>query len=555
MQNEIRNCQNCRNEFTIEPDDFAFYEKMGVPPPGICPGCRFKRRNVFRNERTLYNRKCDLCGTSIVSMYHPKSPYTVYCVPCWDSDKWDPYSYAQEYRRDRSFFEQLGELFRRVPKKALYVTSTAGPIINSDYINTAGGAKNCYLIFNSGLNEDSMYSRGLRSCKDTVDAYFGVKLESCYETVNVQQSSRVMFGQNVVGGLNSIFMRDSSGCTDCFGCVNLRHKTHHFFNESLSKEEYERRVGEIMGSYAKMEEYRKKFEEFSLRFPRRENNNLKSSGCTGDYIFESKNVTNSFEVTNSEDCRECFSVSFAKDSEGLVGYGYHSELLLECAAVGYASRIIGCYATDNSQQIEYSFGISKSKNCIGCDGVKNADYSILNKRYDEKDYGAVRDLIVEELKKKGEYGLFFPPSLSPFAYNESTAHDNVPLTKGEALAEGFRWEEELQATKGKETMKVEDIPDHIRDVSDGITKEIFACIECSRNYKIIPAELAFYRKMILPVPRKCFGCRHMDRVTRRGPFTLYDRTCAKCTKAIRTNYPLEAPDIVYCEECYQKEVV
>jgi hypothetical protein len=29
-------CQNCRKQFTIESDDFAFYEKIKVPPPTWC---------------------------------------------------------------------------------------------------------------------------------------------------------------------------------------------------------------------------------------------------------------------------------------------------------------------------------------------------------------------------------------------------------------------------------------------------------------------------------------------------------------------------------------
>jgi hypothetical protein len=31
MQSETKNCQNCQKEFTIEPDDFGFYEKIKVP--------------------------------------------------------------------------------------------------------------------------------------------------------------------------------------------------------------------------------------------------------------------------------------------------------------------------------------------------------------------------------------------------------------------------------------------------------------------------------------------------------------------------------------------
>ena len=29
MKQQIKNCQNCKKDFTIESEDFKFYEKMG----------------------------------------------------------------------------------------------------------------------------------------------------------------------------------------------------------------------------------------------------------------------------------------------------------------------------------------------------------------------------------------------------------------------------------------------------------------------------------------------------------------------------------------------
>ena len=36
-KSETKTCQNCKNDFIIEPDDFSFYEKMKVPAPTFCP--------------------------------------------------------------------------------------------------------------------------------------------------------------------------------------------------------------------------------------------------------------------------------------------------------------------------------------------------------------------------------------------------------------------------------------------------------------------------------------------------------------------------------------
>jgi hypothetical protein len=557
MKQELKTCQNCKKEFVIEPDDFDFYQKIKVPPPTWCPECRFKRQSLFRNEMTLYSRKCDFCKRSIISIYNPKSPYFVYCSECWHSDKWDPFSFGQDYNPRRPFFEQLKELLLRAPKEATY-SSSFSKNINSEYINFAGskeGMKNCYLVFNAGDCEDVMYSRGIRGARDTLDTYYGTKLERCYEIVNVEESTGIIFGQNVSGSLDSIFVLNARGCQNCFGCVNLRYKNYHFFNEPLSKEEYKKRVSEIMGSYQKMQKARKRFEEFALKFPRRENNNLKTVNSSGEFLFETKNVNQSFEITQAENCKYLFFAKGAKESYDVIGFGYDSEFLLGTVSVGYSSRVIGSSSCDNSQNIEYCFGMKMSEHCLGCDGLKNAKYAILNKRYEKDEYQKIRAQIVDELKEKNLYGLSMPPELAPFAYNEAIGQDNLPLAKEEALAQGFRWEEDIQKTMDKETMKPEQIPDNIKDVPDNIVDEILVCITCGRNYKIIKPELVFYRKMVLPVPRQCFNCRHIDRIRRRGPFKLYSRKCAKCGKAIQTTYAPDRPEIVYCETCYLKEVV
>lgn len=119
MNQETKNCQNCKNEFTIEPEDFEFYDKIKVPAPTFCPECRFQRRLMSRNEHALYKRNCDLCGKSMITMFSPDNPHKVYCEPCWWSDKWGAEKYARNYDPNRNFFEQFLELKKEVPYPAL----------------------------------------------------------------------------------------------------------------------------------------------------------------------------------------------------------------------------------------------------------------------------------------------------------------------------------------------------------------------------------------------------------------------------------------------------
>src|SRR3989344_2793008 len=440
MNKETKVCQNCKTSFTIEPEDFEFYKKLGASQPKYCPDCRFRIRCLFRNEKSLYSRKCDKCGAPVVTIYNTRSPYTVYCVKCWDSNSWDPYEYGLDYDPNRPFFKQLGELLKKVPKKATYVSSSSkyGP------------------------------------------------------NINIDQCANVQYAQNVVSSLDSQFLLNVVGLQNCFGCVNLRHKAYHYFNEPLSKTEYERKVSAIRGSFKKTEEVKKVLSEFALKFPRRQNNNIKTVDSVGDYLFECKNLVQCFEATRTEDSKYCFSVKFLKDAYDVIGYGYDSELLLECVGVGLSSRVVGTYWASSCHDIDYSYCVESSEYCFGCDGLRHANYSILNKHYMKEEYQKLRAKIVTELRSKGLYGGFFPLEIAPSAYNESVGQENLPLTRGGAEQMGFRWEEDLQMTKGKETLRSDDIPDHIHDVKDSITSEILACISCGRNYRIIPAELELY---------------------------------------------------------------
>jgi hypothetical protein len=80
MEAQTKNCQNCKNNFIVDIDDFLFYEKIKVPAPTFCPECRLQRRMLWRNERTLYRRKCDAPNHEefIVSIYPPDKKFPVY---------------------------------------------------------------------------------------------------------------------------------------------------------------------------------------------------------------------------------------------------------------------------------------------------------------------------------------------------------------------------------------------------------------------------------------------------------------------------------------------
>lgn len=151
-----------------------------------------------------------------------------------------------------------------------------------------------------------------------------------------------------------------------------------------------------------------------------------------------------------------------------------------------------------------------------------------------------------------EWGEFFPIALSPFGYNETVAQEYYPLNKTQALQLNAAWKED-DVSNQYQGVKVE-VPQHIENVSDEITKQILTCEQCLKNYRIINQELKFYRQQNLPIPLLCPDCRHKRRMGLRNPRKLWERKCTKCSTTIKSSYSSERPEKIYCEQCYQETI-
>jgi hypothetical protein len=207
--------------------------------------------------------------------------------------------------------------------------------------------------------------------------------------------------------------------------------------------------------------------------------------------------------------------------------------------------------------VEYSMYCFNSNNCFGCVGLRKKNYCILNKEYRKDEYEEIVENIKKELKKEGIYGQFFGKHLSCFGYNETPANEQFPLSKEEALNTGFKWEDTSRGTFGKETKSTGEMSEGLSGINFDVTKEIYVCESCSKNYKVIPNEFLFYQKLDIPLPRLCPDCRHYRRVESRGPNKLWHRSCMNegCNNEFETSYSPERKEIIYCEHCYQNEVI
>ncbi|MFA6534586.1 MAG: hypothetical protein WCT37_05485, partial [Patescibacteria group bacterium] len=211
-------CKNCQTEFTIYPEDIKFYQKIGVPAPTFCPGCRAQRRLCWRNDRTLYKRKCAATGQEIISMYSPEAPVVVYEQKVWWGDGWDALDYGREFDFTRPFFSQFAELQKVTPHFSMYNMNP----VNSDFINYARDNKNCYLCFSMVKNEDCYYCQNTDNSCDCLDCISAKEQsEKCYEGVDIDHCYACGFVQNCSNLIDCWFCYNCVGCQNCLGSVNL----------------------------------------------------------------------------------------------------------------------------------------------------------------------------------------------------------------------------------------------------------------------------------------------------------------------------------------------
>ncbi len=545
-------CSSCGNPLKRSARADALLAKFGEPAPKLCFICGQKRRLAFRNGTKLYRRTCDATGESIISMYAPEKPYKVYKTEAWWSDSWDPRSYSRDVDFNRPFFGQFRELQLHVPRLALIDIKSE----NSPYCNMSMGNKNCYLICGGDFNQDCMYGVFGMHNKSVTDCDSSNHNERCYALFNsftCYDSQYIVDSQNCN---NCAFVSDCIGCTDCILCTNLRKKSYCIRNVQYSKDDYEREKATLLaGSYKQQQDNWREFLDLRSKRIVKYANILSSEDCVGDYISGSKNCDNCFDAWDCEDMADVILGSKAKDAYCSGCVGERSSLCYDMQSPVGSYEARHSYAVFDSSFIEYCDFVGNSRNLFGCSNMRGAKYCILNKQYSEEEFKALRGRLIEHMKKTNEYGEFFPPECSCFAYNESTAHEYFPLTKDEALAQGFTWSETPEripeATKSVPAAR---LPDAIGDIPDDIINWAIESEQSGRPFKIIKQELEFYRAHNLPVPHLHPDERHALRMTLKNPLQLWERKCAKCSEDIKTSYAPDRSETVVCEDCYLKEV-
>ncbi len=549
-------CRKSALLFEVTAEDLGFYEKLGpqvgsrrfsLPPPTLGPELRAMRRMAWRNSNVLYRRSCDLTGRSVISGYPASAPYPVYAIENWWGDSWDELESGAEFDFERSFFSQFDELMRRAPRPALMNRDSD----NSDYCNYAGENKNCYMANNgSWYNQGCLFGEAYLHCIDCVDCSYLRKSELCAYAVCSEQLYDCAYVTYSHNSSNCYFSFNLRSCRDCFLCCNLRNAAGYVFNRPALPGEIEALKAKMRtaGGFAELEALYRELWERSVHPASQQ---INCEGCSGEYLANCQNVTESFLVGSVRDGRYLIHCDEGADMLdcSLSGYGA-TELYYETVSSGAGGReALFCSGSWGSSNVIYCDTVMSCRDCFGCVGLKRKQYCILNKQYAKADYEALVGRIVEHMRRTGEWGEFFPEEIAPHGYNESAAIDMFPQGEAEAVALGYRW-----VTLPSEHLDGESVqaPLSLDLVDERSAQQTFACGESGKRYRMPKAELALRRKLGIAPSPFAPEIRRARRARMRNQPGLWRRSCSLCGGSASTSFSPRRTETICCDRCYRQ---
>jgi hypothetical protein len=483
---------------------------------------------------------------------------------------------------------------------------------NSDYATFSWKMKDCYMISGGWTCEKTMYSSRIIYTNYVIDSLDWTNLEQCYQAINCEWCYSCIYCMNSNNCSSSYFLYDCENCSDCFMCYNLIWKKYYIYNKSYSKDEYFKKIEDLKQKYFPL--WLKVLDEMKKKAINKNLMIINSENCIWDNLKNCNNCNYSFHLENSQNCKYTENgwmwCSNVNDSMWVwENFDLWYELLDTWLNAIWTFFWITCYTCNNSF---YNINCHNCSNIFWCIWLRNKEYCILNKQYRKEEYEKLVPKIIEhmtspqpsplkgERETAGEWWEFFPASISPFWYNETinteyfpvspypnfqiSPHPNPPssgmtrglLPKGEGIirwiiknnqfiplplgearwGQGvFNWSTyEPSFPKTEKIIHASKLPENIKDIPNDILNWAIECEATKKPFKIVKQELDFYRKYGLPIPKRHPDQRHLDRVKLRNERKIYDKNCDKCWKKMKTTYSLNSKEIVYCEECYNKEV-
>ncbi len=408
--------------------------------------------------------------------------------------------------------EMAKEIFKNLPEKFMHEKNIEN--VSWDYINNG---KNIIESFNIMDGENIFYGTNLKgNVKNLLDVdLFWYNLSDCYNSAIVwNNSSRIFFSADCFENVNDLFycICCIEWTKNCFGCVGLKQKEYCIFNKQYTKAEYEKLVSKII-------------------------ENMMTPPQSPSIEGEARNEQ------GEQEWWEFFPPvlsSFAyNDSEAQYIFPITPKILPDISLNKGGSQIV-----------EEAGGFFSNKNVISSEVERS--FSEINNELSENNITSKEKIppLQSEWQTNTKTGLKWEIN---YIDREWNTYKSLKEVWKKTV---FKWSTaEAPFPKVEKIISADKLPKNIVEIPDDILNWAIECEITKKPFRIIKQELDFYRKNNLPIPKIHPDQRHIERLKLRNPRKLFARKCDKCGKDIQTTYAPERPEIIYCEECYSKEII
>ncbi|MCX6809872.1 MAG: hypothetical protein NTZ65_03965 [Candidatus Berkelbacteria bacterium] len=219
------------------------------------------------SEKVSNSEFCTVCFSSQYLFNCHMCHNCVLCDDCTGCDhcfgsknlRYQKYHFFNEPLSKDEYFSRVGECLKnpeqleknkqrfsehklKYPYKYMLTISSTDDCSGDVLMNCKNTAKSYYCY----KTENTKYSYILDSMKDVMDILSTGTGELCFDCA----SSSNIYGSCFIDACekvrNSYYSFNCTNCHNLFGCVSLNHKEYCILNKQYSKEEYERRVGQII---------------------------------------------------------------------------------------------------------------------------------------------------------------------------------------------------------------------------------------------------------------------------------------------------------------------
>jgi len=387
---------------------------------------------------------------------------------------------------------------------------------NSDFNYIVGWAKNSYLSIVVVESQNIWYSYSTFNSNDIYNSILVENSQKTYQSRCISTSSNVFYSSSIINSKDIWLSSNLIGCSNCIRCNNLTNQKYYIDNIAVDKPQYDDELRKI------------KENTYNTLLNYYTNNVLNISGMNvgeniqwrfnmicndvencfmNNHLQKARNVILCNATETIENCRDCTSI-----------WWLQSDNIYASMGVGHNSHHVYCSVecSPNCSNIYYSYLMDSCSYCLGCIGLKNKSFCILNKQYTKEEWFEKVNEIFAQMDKDWTLWKFFPWSMNPFYFNDTVAYlIDDSFTKEEVEKEWYlrrdeeikvdipAWAEIIYSHKVEGQKSIDDFQwfdsDWNRQINPEILKKVIKDDKWN-YYRIVPMELEFLQKHWLPLP-------------------------------------------------------